>query len=51
MPADGRRVSTARLLDSGHKVSLLPTDNGVRLTLAPGDPWADADTIIAREQA
>ena len=36
MPADGRRVSTARLLDSGHKVSLLPTDNGVRLTLAQG---------------
>jgi len=49
VPADGRRFSSAKLLDSGHKVSLLQTDTGVRLTLDPADHWDDVDTIIVLE--
>jgi len=49
VPADGRRFSSARLLDDGRKVSLLQTDTGVRLTLDPADHWDDVDTIIALE--
>ena len=49
VPADGRRFSSARLLDHGRKVSLLQTDAGVRLTLDPADHWDDVDTIIVLE--
>jgi len=49
VPADGRRFSSAQLLNSGHKVSLLQTDTGVRLTLDPADRWDDVDTIIVLE--
>jgi hypothetical protein len=49
VPADGRRFSSARLLDNGRKVSLLQTDAGVRLTLDPADHWDDVDTIIVLE--
>ena len=49
VPADGRRFSSARLLDSGRKISLLQTDTGVRLTLDPADHWDDVDTIIVLE--
>ena len=49
VPADGRRFSTARLLDSGRKVSLLQTDTGVRLTLDAADQWDDVDTIVVLE--
>ena len=48
-PADGRRFSSARLLDSGHKVSLLQTDTAVELTLDPADHWDDVDTIFVLE--
>ena len=48
-PANGRRFSSARLLDSGHKVSLLQTDTAVGLTLDPADHWDDVDTILVLE--
>ncbi|MCX6924425.1 MAG: alpha-L-fucosidase [Verrucomicrobia bacterium] len=48
-PADGRRFSSARLLDSGRKVSLLQTDTAVGLTLDPADHWDDVDTIAVLE--
>lgn len=49
VPADGRRFSSARLLDTGRKVSLLQTDTGLRLTLDPADHWDEVDTIIVLE--
>jgi len=49
VPADGRRFSSARLLDHGRKMSLVQTDTGVRLTLDPADRWDDVDTIIVLE--
>jgi hypothetical protein len=49
VPADGRRFSSAQLLDNGRKVSLLQTDAGVRLTLDPADHWDEVDTTIVLE--
>jgi len=45
-PADGRKFSSARLLDSHHKVDLRQTEKSVVLTLDTNDKWDDVDTII-----
>lgn len=48
-PSDGRRFSSASLLDSGNKVSLRQTETEVVLTLDQADHWDDVDTIIVLE--
>lgn len=48
-PADGRKFSSAHLLNNNQKVDLQQTDNSITLTLKQGDHWDDVDTIIVLE--
>ncbi|MEJ7736476.1 MAG: alpha-L-fucosidase [Chitinophagaceae bacterium] len=46
LPSDKKKFGSARILNSGHPVSITYVANGINLTLQNADAWDSLDTVI-----
>jgi hypothetical protein len=49
-PSDGKKFRGARLLATGEIINLDQTQDSLSVTMMPGTPWDDMDTVIVLHQ-